>query len=375
MSTPTIVPMFDDQGTLRDVPYERVVEARQNGMSPAVRMKFADDGDKVRYVPASRMTEAAHNGGQVLPIEEQAVQHPGFWHTLGEDIHGLAKGLPSMFSGFAGPIADPTTGQFTHPGAAQGLQTGAAALEADQQRKAQGSGFPYRAGALLATATGTNVKGMEQAAEQGDMGGVLGHAAAVPVALAATEGVMRRGNAAGGALNKMRPSVMKQAAGELFNVVSKDAGKVPVKLSPATQEAADALLNRQRATNLGPEVNKFLNRVTNPKLGDLTYDEARMFQQELNGKLYGSTGKPLSGAAEAEVKSALANLKTDVGNAAGEVNRAAEYYKAMGDYASAARMEEWIKRAKKATPWVVGALGVAGVGKAIHLGDLLAGGQ
>jgi len=62
------------------------------------------------------------------------------------------------------------------------------------------------------------------------------------------------GNAASDVASSVKnvlPGAMKQRAGELFQSVSQDAGKVKVDLGTATQEAADKLLGWQKMINEG----------------------------------------------------------------------------------------------------------------------------
>ncbi len=42
----------------------------------------------------------------------------------------------------------------------------------------------------------------------------------------------------------------------------------------------------------------------------------------------------------------VGGLKTDLGNAADQVGRAADYYKGLGDYSNAAKLQDWYDTAK-----------------------------
>jgi|SRR5581483_6133063 len=225
MSTPAIVPMFDPQGVLRDIPYERVMEAKNAGAEIGVRMK-APDGT-VRVVPASRYAEAAKQGGKVLPIEQQAVEKLGFWETMGADLKAAVAGLPNAIKQGLAPI---TGGQVS-------LEGPAAAVAADEQRAKQGRGALYRAGALTATAAGANVQGMEQAAEEGNSAAIVGHAAAGAVPYIA-------GSAAGAAKEILGPEVEALArtkAGEMYQSALKPSTRLsPAKVQNAVQTGLSA---------------------------------------------------------------------------------------------------------------------------------------
>lgn len=184
MSPPVTVPMFDPQGNLRDVPQDQMKAAMAAGGKPSVRFQ-APDGT-IRFVPADRTQDAVKAGGKMLPIEQQDIQHPGFWKGLGSDLWGMVKSAPAMFET---PGVNPGTGELTTGAAGRSQENVAAMAQADAERKARGESLPYRAAATAAQATGTNVPAMEQAAREGDVGGVLGHAAAVPITMAATAGL------------------------------------------------------------------------------------------------------------------------------------------------------------------------------------------
>lgn len=157
------------------------------------------------------------------------------------------------------------------------------------------------------------------------------------------------------ALEKL-PSMEK--AGGLLQSVAHDANKIPVQLDNAG-DAALRLMDWQKKTQLGPTVNKFLNRITNPKLGPMTYEEARDYYQLL-GKLSADEASKLSPPVRRDLVKMVTGLKADIGNAAEQVGRAADYYKGMQDYATAAKHQEWYEAAKD---WGIKAgLGAAGLG-------------
>jgi len=178
MSAAQTVPIFDPSGVLRDVPYEQMRDAVSNGGKPAVRFQAPDQS--IRYVPADQTKDAVQAGGKILPFEQQDIQHPGFWMSLGSDLGGMVKGL----------IPDNPFTE-THAGLVNKLhqeQASDAAAENSPERNAHGS-FYKNVTVPAATAIGVNVPGMEQSAAQGDEAGVYGHAAAPAVAAAVAEGV------------------------------------------------------------------------------------------------------------------------------------------------------------------------------------------
>ena len=178
MSSGSIVPVFDPQGTLRDVPFEHLRDAINAGGKPGIRMQ-APDG-KVRYVPPDLMQDAVKAGGKMLPVQDQSVPHEGFWSALGSDLKGMGEGLVHSITDTDSPSI------WSLEGAKQGFRQDVSNY---QRERAAGHGRLYSGAATAASDLGVNVPGMEQAATEGNPGAVLGHAAAVPAAMAGTYGI------------------------------------------------------------------------------------------------------------------------------------------------------------------------------------------
>jgi hypothetical protein len=106
----------------------------------------------------------------------------------------------------------------------------------------------------------------------------------------------------------------------------------------------------------GVNLNKFLNRITSPKFGPLTYEEARDYYS-LIGNLSANEKMNLPSMVKRDVDTMLAGLKTDVGNAADQVGRGADYYSAMNQYRQGAQLQDLKQGAKDAVvgPIVKGA--------------------
>ncbi len=227
MNSPTMVPVFAPDGSLGDVPYERLHEALAAGGKIGVNIQAPDGSHGV--VPADRYQDAVKAGAKVTPLGAEKVDEgkPGFWSTLGSDLKDVAANLPGAIRQGLAPI---TGGQVD-------LKGPAAAVAADEQRQQQGRGPLYRAGALAATMAGANVPGMEQAAEQGNSGAVLGHAAAGIAPYAA-------GAAAGAARDVLGPKVEAAAqskAAEMYQSALKPSTRLsPTKVANAVQTGLEA---------------------------------------------------------------------------------------------------------------------------------------
>jgi hypothetical protein len=105
----------------------------------------------------------------------------GFASALGSDIAGMAKGVVGSFGDALNPVAS----SYKLAQQVQGM------VEHDTARKDDGRSGAYRVAAGAGELLGVNSSGMEDAAKKGDVGGILGHAAAVPVVTAASEGLAR----------------------------------------------------------------------------------------------------------------------------------------------------------------------------------------
>jgi hypothetical protein len=173
------VPIFAPDGTLGDIPAERLEDAVKSGAKPGVSIISPNGVPGV--VPADRYADGVRAGVKLAPQEENQAQS-GFWSALGSDIKGMIQGLPSAL-GMALPSGDPRVMAAQMRMRSEAMSAVAQNLESEKQA---GYSARYRAAAVAAQSIGVNVPGMEQAAAQGDPGAVLGHAAAVPAVMAAS---------------------------------------------------------------------------------------------------------------------------------------------------------------------------------------------
>lgn len=137
----------------------------------------------------------------------------------------------------------------------------------------------------------------------------------------------------------------ERAGATLDSVLSK-AKDVPVTLNKAA-DAATELMDWQRKTQLGPTINKFLNRITSPSQGPMNYEEARQWYQVL-GKLSADETSKLPNVVQRSLKSMVSGLKQDIGDAAATVGEGEQYASGMGEYANAKKLEAMKQAAKDA---------------------------
>lgn len=235
--------------------------------------------------------------------------------------------------------------------AAEGLYQGVKRSGGELLQAARDAFAGNRAGAATHAVKAIPIvgPGIDKAADQyadknysGEAGTLLGTAAQVaPAVLGAADsaGVPRPDTSLSNVTSAINPTAMKQSAGQLLQTVAKDANKVPVQLDNSG-DAALQLMDWQKKTQLGPTINKYLNRITNPKLGPLTYSEARDYYQLL-GRMSADEASKLPPVVQRNLTQMVIGLKEDIGDAADQVGRAAEYYKGMKDYGTAMRLQGW----------------------------------
>jgi hypothetical protein len=215
--------MFAPDGSLGDIPYERMHDAVQAGAVPAVKMK-APDGS-IGYVPAPKSQDAVKAGGSIVPLgaDDLGASRPGVTETLWNDLKGMVGGIPQAVK---------TVGEMTQPASA-GVAVAPMAeslANADQQRKTEGRSLPYRADAAAATLLGANVPGMEEAAKEGNPSAVVGHAIAGAAPYVAGAGI-------GAAADKLGP-LADESAQDTAERLYQSALKPSTTLAPSKVQAA-----------------------------------------------------------------------------------------------------------------------------------------
>ncbi len=248
MTTAATVPIFSPDGTLGDIPADQLTMAAKAGAKPGVHI-IAPDGSP-GVVPADRMRDAVQAGAKIVPIQDQPIQHPGFWVTLGSDLGGMAKGA---WHAAVDPLTD------THEDLVRKLHEEQASDQAAQNSpERQAHGALYRNVTVpAAEAIGVNVPGMEKSAAEGDVSGVMGHAAAPVAAAAITHGVVK----GAGALGEAIESPAGQATGAAVKAAAKKLPFAAVRRIPYVgnvaadvYEAGAEAAAKARGTAAGPEL-------------------------------------------------------------------------------------------------------------------------
>jgi hypothetical protein len=170
------------------------------------------------------------------------------------------------------------------------------------------------------------------------------------------------------AAGAMLPST--EHAGELLNMVAESANKVPVQMKQ-TWPALDEFMKYAESGGTKPKViTDLMKRMDDLQKGHITYEDARRFYTNISrlSDQEMSTLNPNMRRLMGGVKEAF---KKDIGDAAGKVDQAANYYKGLKEYAKAAKLE---KAASEMWKWALRLGGTAAIGAAGYEGVKMAGG-
>lgn len=371
MATSPTIPMYAPDGTLGDIPYERMHDALAAGGKLGVNM-LAPDGTK-GVIPSDRVGEAQKAGGKVVPFnfEDADGAKPGFWATFKGDLASLiprgdknAKPQPSPAGSKAADIADYSMG------GSGAVAIGNQMAAEDVEREKAGYGPLYRLGAQVAGAVGTNVTGMEQAAKEGNQGAVLGHMAAGQTIAAAPSAVRGASELVGKGIEAL-PSTSR--AGAAFQDLSKTIGEHPVSVTDDLSKSLNALRKATTTTNtnIPPAVRKLIDRLDPFQgMGPLSYDEARAFSSEIN-QLSASDKMSMTPNTHRLVADLNQKLKATVQNTAELAGKGQQLAGAMKEYRNAMTLNGMTDAAKENAlkALITGALSGLGIAGAKKIWD------
>lgn len=152
-----------------------------------------------------------------------------------------------------------------------------------------------------------------------------------------------------------------ERAGKTFQAVMGAAKSQPVDVNAAGQIALRVQELADRGASMPMVVRKFLNRITSPTAGPMTYDEARDFSSNIS-RLSANEYQRLSPVVARQVGELRVTLNRAVADAAQAAGKGADYADAMKEYAQAMKMRDVLNAAweggKRAFPY----LGAAGAG-------------
>jgi hypothetical protein len=242
MASPTI-PIFAPDGTLGDVPYERLHDALAAGAKLGVNIQAPDGSHGV--IPSDKLSDAQKAGAKPISYDVQGPTQgrKGFGAAFDEDVIGMAKSIPSM-------IAPPIPHMPSYYGDILKQRD-----ENAMARAREGRSLPYQMAATVGEPLGINARGMETAANAGDSGAVLGHAtasAAAAVAPLVVEGAIKGGKAAIGATGDLANA----AAGKYYQAkTSAVRATIPeaAKLPPQAVEGIEKVFRASAPVGSDPQ--------------------------------------------------------------------------------------------------------------------------
>ena len=211
--TPAMVPMIAPDGSYGEVPQARVQDAISAGGKIGVWFKAPNGSTGI--IPRENVPAAVKAGGtpfgsfaalqqaQQLDREQSAPRESGLG-AFGRDLAGIAGSV----------LSSPVTAMEAFRNPTSGMQMGGQVAFEDLQRKQEGRSLPYRAIAPVGTVAGMNVRGMEEAANQGNTAAVFGHAAAPVAAAVAPFAIRGATRAAGNAFTEAQTSAVRSTVPE-----------------------------------------------------------------------------------------------------------------------------------------------------------------
>ncbi len=284
------------------------------------------------------------------PVTETSAPHEqqqgGFWDTLGGDLKGMIEGVWEAAKKSAKSEEPQTIQEFFQKDKEQQK----ALADADAARKAAGYSPVYRALAPGAEQFGMNVAGSEQAARQGNIPAVLGHAAAPVSVIAATEGV----KAGAGAIKEALPNAAR--AGAALGEVKGIAGEVPIDMARPGNTALELYEQSQRGATLPKVVRDFVKRATSPGDEPITYAEAKDFQSNVSA-LSADERMKLKPNTKRLLGQLNADLKDSLESAADVKGKGEQFTDAMKEYHHAMQLHNLTEEAKSAL-WKAALTGV-----------------
>ncbi len=294
----------------------------------AQTIDFSDIGGKPVAPPSQQIDFSDIGGKRVASAPSQA---PTATISATPQPQGIGDRIANAASDFATDLktGSNTTmlGGLLHKAGVQPLQAG----QGEQVGDFMGSG-PLGVTRMVQGGGQVATPGQRWQGTKNIVGGAL-QASTIPSAFVAPEA----GEAAAsipGKIGELIPSA--ERAKQMFGSVAADANEIPVSLDNAG-DAAVRLMDWQTRTQLGPTINKFLNRITNPKLGPMTYEEARK-EYQLLGQLSADEASKLPPVVRRDLVDMVVGFKKDIGNAAAQVGRGDDYYSAMNQFRQASRI-------------------------------------
>jgi hypothetical protein len=154
-------------------------------------------------------------------------------------------------------------------------------------------------------------------------------------------------NAVGELVDKAKSVVPStEHAGQVMNKLRDEIGSHPVEmtdgLSKATSRAQELADN---GNTMSSAVRKFVNRVTDPSKGHLTYNEARDYLTKF-GSMTGDEAAKIAAPMKAQIQTIAGELKNSIAQTADRAGKLEDFQKSMAEYRNAKIVQNVIDWAK-----------------------------
>lgn len=345
MSTPSLVPMIAQDGSIGDIPADKVDAAVSAGFKRGINV-ISKDGQK-GTIPLDSLGKAMQNG--MLPEHAMSARQP--MDAIGNAPTGVKAFLNNLEGDIRYGTGSTIPGKILQFMGAPGINRGVPQAVSDQV-----------AGPLIGPVTAAQgVTQIPQKPVAGTLQALKGVLQTVSPALSfaapeAGEGVT---NAAQSVASRL-PT--KSNAGQLFNAVKQVAGDANVDPNNAGEVALRIQELAKSGGSMPKVIRDFLARTTNPGEPPLDFNTARDIYSNAT-RLSAAENSRLTGVMQSQMNQFTRALGQSIQEAAAQSGKGEEFGQAMSKYRTAARisnakqalLDYIVKPAIKAAPLGIGA--------------------
>jgi hypothetical protein len=170
-----------------------------------------------------------------------------------------------------------------------------------------------------------------------------------------------------GAVQKAKNLVPSaERAGQKMEKLREAVGTHPVEMTEGLSKATARAQELGDSQTIPVSVRKFINRVTDPDKGHLTYNEARDFLTKF-GSMTADEATKLAPVVKGQIQTMASELKSSIAATAERAGKLEDFQSSMREYAAAKKLQnvvDWVKTegVKKALQGAAGATGAAAGG-------------
>lgn len=347
------VPMFAPDGSLGDIPADRVSDALSRGFKQGINVMFQGQRGTI---PIDRLPDAVKRG----MIPENATPNAGLSDVAKPNVPMDTSTVGNVFGfvkGFGSTVGKATFGAGNLGEGGLGQPVSEQQLQAEQSGTAPSLGANLKA--ALSDASLSNLVGNTISGVSNTVTGLIKNTATPEGAGETTANLAMLMRGATGATKELLPS--KARAGDLLDQAQQAASKLTVDVSVPGNTALKIQEMASQGGTMPKVIRDFLKRTTDPAQGPLTYEEARTFYSNAS-RLSANEYQRLTPASQRMVGQFARDLNSAITDTADAAGVGQQYRAGMSQYAGAAANAEkaqMIKDYIKAHA-VEGALGAGG---------------